>query len=438
MLRNLRLIVFLALSATMANAQPCQPYWSGVAPGTWSVQHMATFDDGTGPALFAIMQNEVRRWNGAVWTSVNQGVVGTPLGFRVLDEGSGPALHLSCSVAGPYVLHRWNGTHWVPATPGLLTWIDIYDHTFPHVTVTTASGPVIYGMRRVSAVSWLTRWDGTTWHHVSQAAGANLLEFDDGTGPALYTVGAPLIDGIQTGGFARFDGQSWTPLLTPETRIVPNRAPVAGTINGSPAIYVIGHHAPDGGLATRPSVYRLDSSGNVTNIGIPVWNWQPNVMFSFQVLHIFDEGAGPALYLGGSFPYDTSSVLRRGRLGRWDGTQWHQMGVGLRGEVKHLASMTLGQTPVLFAGGTVWEVGDGRVTGLVQWVGCPNCYANCDHSAVKPAVNVDDFLCYISRLASLDPYADCNVDGLLNIEDFTCFISQFAAAHAGAPGLACP
>jgi agmatine/peptidylarginine deiminase len=55
------------------------------------------------------------------------------------------------------------------------------------------------------------------------------------------------------------------------------------------------------------------------------------------------------------------------------------------------------------------------------------CYANCDDSTGSPLLNVNDFVCFQSRFAAADPYADCDHSSTLNVNDFVCFQSQFAA-----------
>jgi hypothetical protein len=42
-------------------------------------------------------------------------------------------------------------------------------------------------------------------------------------------------------------------------------------------------------------------------------------------------------------------------------------------------------------------------------------------------LNVNDFVCFQSRFAGADPYADCNHDNALNVNDFVCFQAAFAA-----------
>ena len=58
------------------------------------------------------------------------------------------------------------------------------------------------------------------------------------------------------------------------------------------------------------------------------------------------------------------------------------------------------------------------------------CYANCDQSTTPPTVNVNDFLCFMTRFAARDSYANCDgstAQPLLNVNDFVCFQSRVAA-----------
>ena len=55
------------------------------------------------------------------------------------------------------------------------------------------------------------------------------------------------------------------------------------------------------------------------------------------------------------------------------------------------------------------------------------CTANCDGSTIAPLLNVNDFICFQSRFAAADPYADCDHNAALNVNDFICFQATFAA-----------
>jgi probable HAF family extracellular repeat protein len=58
------------------------------------------------------------------------------------------------------------------------------------------------------------------------------------------------------------------------------------------------------------------------------------------------------------------------------------------------------------------------------------CYANCDASTATPALNVNDFQCFLNKFAGQDAYANCDASTApptLNVNDFQCFVNAFAA-----------
>ncbi|MEX2218420.1 MAG: GC-type dockerin domain-anchored protein [Phycisphaerales bacterium] len=58
------------------------------------------------------------------------------------------------------------------------------------------------------------------------------------------------------------------------------------------------------------------------------------------------------------------------------------------------------------------------------------CYANCDQSVTAPALNINDFSCFLARFAQGDPYANCDnstTPPVFNVADFSCFLSRYAA-----------
>jgi hypothetical protein len=196
--------------------------------------------------------------------------------------------------------------------------------------------------------------------------------FDDGTGPALYALGSIFENEVGIPGVKKWDGQAWTS---------------------------VGQRTPE-----------------------------PGVIAAYAVLHTFDDGRGEALYLGGGFT-NINGVPCRG-VCRFDGTGWETLGPGISGgEIYDMTSITTPQGPSLFVVGDFLLAGGGSSRRMAQWVGCPNCYANCDGSTVAPVLNVDDFTCFINKFAANDPYANCDqstTTPVLNIDDFTCFITRFA------------
>jgi len=194
-----------------------------------SVRALHSFDDGTGPALwaggaFTSMNNapftyRLARWNGGAWSG--PGWLDRPvLAFAVHDAGFGPGLHIGGSfveAAGgvhPTYIARWNGGGWSP---------------LPHAPQNGTSARV-----------------------------ESLAAFDDGNGSKLYAGGvfetvAPI---IAAPGIARWDGSQW--------------APVGVGIKGSARAFA----AFDDGLAGGPDLYvggSFSFAGGAPAGGIAVW-----------------------------------------------------------------------------------------------------------------------------------------------------------------------
>jgi hypothetical protein len=74
-------------------------------------------------------------------------------------------------------------------------------------------------------------------------------------------------------------------------------------------------------------------------------------------------------------------------------------------------------------------------TGTIFWddltfVQAGTCYANCDGSTTAPALNVQDFTCFLQKYAAGDAYANCDASTqapTLNVQDFTCFLQKYSA-----------
>lgn len=55
-----------------------------------------------------------------------------------------------------------------------------------------------------------------------------------------------------------------------------------------------------------------------------------------------------------------------------------------------------------------------------------NCAANCDGSTAEPTLNVSDFVCFVNRWASRDPYAAMEGLGCFAVQDFLTFQALYA------------
>lgn len=313
-----------ALAAAPAVADDCTPGWTpllGPAPGVFgTVLAVATFDDGTGEALFVggdfvtygqDAVDDLARWDGGAWCRVGAGIAGGRV--RVLLAGEGTLI-----VGGSFTaaggrpaagIASWDGTTWAPfgsGLPGEVRALAMFDD---------GSGRALYAagdFTTPEGVTTLARWSGATWESLGSGvvgAAQALAVWDDGRGPALYVGGAlTAAGGMPIAGIARWDGRTWS----------------------------------DVGGGTNEEV---------------------------RALAVFDDGRGPALHAGGRFT--SAGGVEVGGIARWDGALWSPLGsgVGPTGEVDALVVMPVGDRSVLCAGGTFLEAGGRPAGSVAQWDG---------------------------------------------------------------------
>ncbi|HMQ15949.1 MAG TPA: hypothetical protein PKC49_08250, partial [Phycisphaerae bacterium] len=86
-------------------------------------------------------------------------------------------------------------------------------------------------------------------------------------------------------------------------------------------------------------------------------------------LAVFDDGAGPALYAGGYFGNCGGAGSK---IATWDGQAWSPLGIGITdsaGNVKALAAFDDGSGPALYVGGSFTEVDGLPIINLARWNG---------------------------------------------------------------------
>jgi hypothetical protein len=135
----------------------------------------------------------------------------------------------------------------------------------------------------VPGTTSIARWDGAAWSSVGGGLAGpdprytvvkDLVVYDDGTGPALIAVGGfNNAGGAAVSNVAKWDGQNWSPL--------------------------------GAGVAARPGSDKP-------------WVYDAEV---------FDSGNGPELYVGGYL--STAGGQPVGAIARWNGAQWSGVGGGL-------------------------------------------------------------------------------------------------------------
>jgi hypothetical protein len=81
---------------------------------------------------------------------------------------------------------------------------------------------------------------------------------------------------------------------------------------------------------------------------------------------VFDDGTGPALYVGGSF--ETAGGIEAPRLAKWDGVSWSRI-ADVNGHVMALAVFDDGTGPALYIGGSFDLINGIDLDGIAKWNG---------------------------------------------------------------------
>ena len=443
-----------------AAGQLCTAEWSvGIGqPGTTGViNEMAIFDDGNGPALYVsgafpsiggVPAASIAKWNGSTFEALGSGLTFSGSTARVTgmisyDDGTGPALYATgnFNTAGGQPANRiakWNGSTWSPLAEGLnqagfkLAVFD-EDGAGPNPPVLIVGGAFTAAGPNLPGTVSIARWDGTAWSSVGGGVVGGTVNcfalHDDGNGPSLFVGGRFTTAGTTPATLiARWDGTSWHALgpgldggLTRVNAMAPfddgsgMKLWATGDFTQAGALNVERIAAWDGSMWSAPAGPGIDSTGSA--------------------LAVFDdgEGSGEKLFVGGAFA--TAGGIPFGRVASWDGMQWGDLDGGLSHPTITTVSIMVehddGQGRGLFIGGGFTMAGQNTANSIAKWLACDACYPDCDTSTGPGVLDIFDFLCFGNRFAANDPYA-CNCDATTgpntcDIFDFLCFGNAFSA-----------
>ncbi len=359
--------------------------WSPLGGGmNGGVRALASYDDGSGPALFAsgfftmaggLPASAIAKWNGTSWSALGAGLSGVfvqeAYALLVFDDGSGPSLFVGggfTSAGGSPVsgIARWNGAAWSDPGGGVTGYIATV------ITLTVfddGSGPKLQAAGNFLAAgsvaaNSVASWDGASW----SALGTGLNEevnalavFDDGGGPALFAGGEISgAGGSPAQRVAKWNGTSWSDLgggmSGPNDRVLA----LAVFDDGSgPALYVGGEFASAGGVAVS-SIARWNGT-SWSALGSGMGGTSPFV----DALAVFDDGSGPALYAGGRFT--AAGGVAANRIAMWNGTSWSALGVGMNAQVRALVGFDDGSGPALYAAGNFTSAGSVAASRIAKW-----------------------------------------------------------------------
>lgn len=366
---------------------------------------MHAHDDGRGPALYVVgeltsaggeLARGVARWEGDSWEALGTGLTGFGSytradalasfdlgGRRVLlvggffEEAGGVR---AASVA------QWDGVGWGPA-PGLDRGAGLQREVWALAAVELADGAALFAGGEFEyaggvAANHIARWDGTAWSPLGMGMNSSVFAiagFDDGAGPALFATGRfDEAGGQRANAIARWDGASWSPLGEGLTRDRGQRGTgqaLSVFDDGSgPALYVGGEFINAGGVPAN-NIARWDGDA-----------WAPlgsGLNGGVLALAVYDDGTGPALYAGGGFT--AAGGVQAFYLARWDGTSWTQVGGGMENRVRGLAVYDDGRGEALYAIGSFDTAGGQRGPGGGSGSGVPaRSVARWDGSTWEP------------------------------------------------------
>lgn len=294
--------------------------WSQLGQGlNGNVNALETYDDGGGARLFAggaftsaggSPAAAIASWNGATWSVLGSGIPGQVYDMVVFDAGAGPELcvggnFMTAGGVAARGVARWNGSSWSAFGAGLtggVRALAVHDD---------GGGARLYAGGSFTAsgatsLSRIARWTGSAWEGLGGGVDDtvwDLCSFDDGSGPTLYAGGLlKFADGILVNHLAKWRGGAWSAV-----------------------------------------------AGSSLNQRV-------------RALTVFDEGAGPHLYVGGWF---STPVLGLGRL---EGSQLVALRQGVNGQVDALAEFDDGRSTraALYPGGEFTCIGFSS-TNLARW-----------------------------------------------------------------------
>ncbi len=380
----------LAAEVHATDTTPCLEFsWPTAANG--DVYAFATYDDGTGPALFvagdftsigAVLAFRIAKFDGTNWSPLGAGLTGAG-GARALcvfDDGSGPKLVVGGAFnnAGGIPcggIAAWDGSSWSAFGGGFTNtdplWgnlrrveaLGVYDD---------GSGPKLYaGGYFTSPAHIVARWNGSAWTGLPgflwnceefEDAVFAFKVFDDGSGPALY-FGGSFLFGFGPGaggGVVRWDGTQLT--------IVGN---------------LFGINCPGAVLALESDADSVASGGRLyaggyigTSSEIAAWDgasWQEMGVTAggASALEMYDDGSGSGASLYAAAPLSPGGPVC---VARWNGAAWQNIGAANAStsfSIQSLASHDdSGDGADLWIGGSLTSIDGLTVQRLAKYVGC--------------------------------------------------------------------
>lgn len=294
---------------------------------------------------------EVARWNGSEWEDFSHNLTGTVDALAEFDDGTGPALYAAgrFSVDGTANVAKWNGTQWVPV--GLGVAFEVRD-----ILVVDDGGPQELYLAGVGGR--VARWTPVGWEAVGSGMNDHvnaLASVEGSSGRTLYAGGSftGTNSGISTLSVAQLTDGGWSQLANYTGDGIPG---ATGTVydlsmaQGKP--YLGGQfHLP--GFLSKSILASFDRTA-----------WSEVAAFSgnFFSRALVDNSQGDQveIFVGGT-------INPLNHIGVWAGTTWSSVGGGMNNIVHALEISDDGN--ILYAGGYFTSAGGAPANYVAQWDG---------------------------------------------------------------------
>ncbi|MGE0482413.1 MAG: hypothetical protein AB7Q17_18290, partial [Phycisphaerae bacterium] len=317
---------------------------------------LVPFDEPTGRVLYVtgefntiggVPNGTMGRWDGTAWRGWR---FDTPDGYSVLvpglfagDDGSGPALYMSFIDWHPIVfgLANWGVYRWRNETFEFLGDGAGFNREPLALGVAPGGGVLAAGfLRRVGdrPAAPVEHSTGGAWNSLPQWApgvqyGRAFVTEATAEGPLVYLAGTLRHPSVAANAnpVLTWDGQRWDPLGPGFT------ATPSSLLDGT--VYAL-VRVPTGPAAGLYAAGAFTHAGDTLVNGVARWDgeaWHAlgsglSSTSSYDppeaiALGVFDDGSGPALYVGGWFTH--AGGVRVNSIAKWDGTQWSALGTGI-------------------------------------------------------------------------------------------------------------
>lgn len=290
-----------------------------------------------------------------------------------VDEASavGPALYAGgqfTTAGGVSAVNiaRWNGTAWSALGTGTQSTGTVYALAAKNGYL--YAGGAFASMGGQPSTRGIAKWDGSNWSTV----GGGMSQSNSGPRAMVFLNNDLYVGGYQNelGGvtlhkLGRWDSVSWSALPGDPISTTDSVAALGVYDDGSgPALYVGGSFAAVGGNTYASNIFRWDGT-SLTALG----RGANDDVESFAVWN-------GSLYVGGHFTRvyqsDGTEVIAN-KIARWDGTHWFALGSGMNtGSGYHVWTLNVfdrGTGDALYAGGSFSTAGGSTIRYLATWNG---------------------------------------------------------------------